>query len=63
MELRRASPWRLIAHPVLRAFEFVQYESTFAAKLMPFEIIHFYMLLSEKNIVRFKFQIATFVSI
>uniref|UniRef100_A0A0M3KC02 Pecanex-like protein n=1 Tax=Anisakis simplex TaxID=6269 RepID=A0A0M3KC02_ANISI len=51
MELRSATPWRLVARPILRAHEFAQFESPNAAKLMIFEIIHFYMLTIEKNIL------------
>ncbi|KHN86373.1 Pecanex-like protein 1 [Toxocara canis] len=51
MELRTATPWRLLARPVLRAHEFAQFETVVAAKLMYFETVHFYMLTFEKNIV------------
>lgn len=51
MELRTATPWRIIARPVLRAHEFSLFESAFAAKLMSFETVHFYMLVIEKNIL------------
>lgn len=51
MELRKNTPWRIFARPILRAHEFAQFESSFAAKLMYFEIIHFYMLAIERNVV------------
>uniref|UniRef100_A0A9J2PCS3 Pecanex-like protein n=1 Tax=Ascaris lumbricoides TaxID=6252 RepID=A0A9J2PCS3_ASCLU len=51
MELRTATPWRLVARPILRAHEFAQFESAVAAKLMYFEVVHFYMLFIEKNVL------------
>lgn len=51
MELRKNTPWRIFARPILRAHEFAQFESPVAAKLMYFEIIHFYMLAIERNVV------------
>ena len=51
MELRTATPWRLFSRSILRPYEFEQYESVVAAKLMHFEIVHFYMLAVEKNLV------------
>lgn len=51
MELRKNTPWRIFARPILRAHEFVQFESPVAAKLMCFEIIHFYMLAIERSVV------------
>ncbi|MCP9261829.1 Pecanex-like protein 3 [Dirofilaria immitis] len=51
MELRKNTPWRIFAQPILRAHEFAQFESSVAAKLMYFEIIHFYMLAIERNVL------------
>ncbi|CAG9536856.1 unnamed protein product [Cercopithifilaria johnstoni] len=51
MELRKNTPWRIFARPILRAHEFAQFESSVAAKLMYFEIIHFYMLAIERNVL------------
>ncbi|KAL3994668.1 Pecanex protein (C-terminus) family protein [Acanthocheilonema viteae] len=51
MELRKNTPWRIFARPILRAYEFAQFESSVAAKLMYFEIIHFYMLAIERNVL------------
>ncbi|VDK67390.1 unnamed protein product [Litomosoides sigmodontis] len=51
MELRKNTPWRIFARPILRAHEFAQFESSVAAKLMYFEIIHFYMLAIERSVL------------
>ncbi|KAK6104128.1 Pecanex protein (C-terminus) family protein [Brugia pahangi] len=51
MELRKNTPWRIFARPILRAHEFAQFESLVAAKLTYFEIIHFYMLAIERNVL------------
>ncbi|VDN04328.1 unnamed protein product [Thelazia callipaeda] len=51
MELRTNTPWRIFSRPLLRAHEFSQFESPVATKLMHFEIIHFYMLAVEKNLL------------
>uniref|UniRef100_A0A8R1XL01 Pecanex-like protein n=1 Tax=Onchocerca volvulus TaxID=6282 RepID=A0A8R1XL01_ONCVO len=62
MELRKNTPWRIFARPVLRAHEFAEFESLVAAKLMYFEIIHFYMLAIERNVLYPLLVISTITS-
>uniref|UniRef100_A0A158Q7T0 Pecanex-like protein n=1 Tax=Elaeophora elaphi TaxID=1147741 RepID=A0A158Q7T0_9BILA len=62
MELRKNTPWRIFARPILRAHEFAQFESSVAAKLMYFEIIHFYMLAIERNMLYPLMVISTITS-
>ncbi|VDO33843.1 unnamed protein product, partial [Onchocerca flexuosa] len=62
MELRKNTPWRIFARPILRAHEFAEFESSVAAKLMYFEIIHFYMLAIERNVLYPLLVISTITS-
>uniref|UniRef100_A0A1I8EZS8 Pecanex-like protein n=2 Tax=Wuchereria bancrofti TaxID=6293 RepID=A0A1I8EZS8_WUCBA len=62
MELRKNTPWRIFARPILRAHEFAQFESLVAAKLMYFEIIHFYMLAIERNVLYPLFVVSSITS-
>ncbi|EJD75556.1 hypothetical protein LOAG_17322 [Loa loa] len=62
MELRKNTPWRIFARPILRAHEYAQFESSLAAKLMCFEIIHFYMLAIERNVLYPLLVISTITS-
>lgn len=48
---RAHNPWKLFARPILRSFEFNQFEVNMQAKLMKFEKIHVWMLVIEKTLL------------
>ncbi|KAI1727558.1 pecanex-like protein 1 [Ditylenchus destructor] len=50
-QLRTHTPWKLFARPILKPFEFNQFETTVEAKLTIFERIHVWMLVIERNIL------------
>ncbi|KAI1719944.1 pecanex-like protein 1 [Ditylenchus destructor] len=50
-QLRTHTPWKLFARPILKPFEFNQFETTVEAKLTIFERIHVWMLIIERNIL------------
>lgn len=49
--MRAHNPWKFFARPILRPYEFNQFETTVQAKLMTFERIHIWMLVVEKTIL------------
>lgn len=50
-QLRRQTPWKLFAKPLLRAHEFGQFETTVEARLTRFERAHLVALTLERNII------------
>lgn len=51
IHLRKHTPWKLIARPLLRPREYGMFEADQPAALMHFEKIHMWMLIVEKNIL------------
>jgi hypothetical protein len=50
-QMRAHNPFKMFAKPILRPFEFNQFETTVQAKLMNFEKIHVWMLILEKTVL------------
>uniref|UniRef100_A0A914W0W0 Pecanex-like protein n=1 Tax=Plectus sambesii TaxID=2011161 RepID=A0A914W0W0_9BILA len=50
-QLRKQTPFKLVARPILKAHEYGQFETSVQAKLMFFEKVHVWMRLLERNIV------------
>lgn len=50
-QLRKQTPFKLIARPILKAHEYGQFETSVQAKLMFFEKVNVWMRLLERNII------------
>ncbi|PAV81743.1 hypothetical protein WR25_19067 [Diploscapter pachys] len=50
-QLRIHNPWKIIANPILRSFEWSEFESVNAARLMTFEVLHVHMCFIERVIL------------
>jgi hypothetical protein len=50
-QLRIHNPWKIIANPILRSFEWSEFESVNAARLMTFEVLHIHMCFIERVIL------------
>ncbi|CAD5215033.1 unnamed protein product [Bursaphelenchus xylophilus] len=50
-QMRSHTPWKIFARPILRSFEYNQFETTVQAKLMFFERAHVWLQVIEKYLI------------